>query len=244
MGVPPVIIHFRLGFSLTKPSSYWRYPMAMETPMDAKIDRTMGRHNENSTCWIRPTGFPGWPGWARHGEDVWTPKKNMVHQDDVPCLKCEHVLRKSNLYFLLAKTQSLLLPLFSSIFFPAINLQEIYRWQFPSYLVVHPPNRKCVITPVIGGLIAPTKIPLKSPGWTNPQKRWTWVVRHHAIDLHFSSLLFLLPRTWSAATLPPLQVRSCWFHRSMVLWSGAWQTCRGSRCVMRRIWTLWWFNNI
>ena len=33
IGVPPVLIHFKSGFSLTNPSSYWGTPMTMETPI-------------------------------------------------------------------------------------------------------------------------------------------------------------------------------------------------------------------
>ena len=32
MGVPPVIIHFRLGFSRTKTIHVWGTPMTLETP--------------------------------------------------------------------------------------------------------------------------------------------------------------------------------------------------------------------
>ena len=46
-------------------------------------------------------------------------------------------------------------------------------WLQGDCFVVHPTDRFCglVLTLVTSGRLAPTKIPLKSPGWTNPQKR-------------------------------------------------------------------------
>ena len=52
-------------------------------------------------------------------------------------------------------------------------------------------------TLVISGRLVPTKIPLKSPGWTNPRKRWTWVV-HHQVEVSRwpnGKLHMIYPRT-------------------------------------------------